>query len=307
VSERFSDLRLNTGRGGTEENFWPSFTDIMTVIVMIFMMVMLVLLLKNMDLVQRLQTTLKSERAATQQVKTTSSLNRDLQMQLERTQAQLDMLRMQLMDMGEERDRLREQLAQNRSALEQEQAARQQEHQRLVQEQTTSAALNTRLNEAATQLASLQSERRKQNERITALEQEKQQSTNRLADLQGEFSNLKVKYDKLVRPARTSRGKYVVKVRILRRDGKLLRSIQGPNQQQATDVDEAALKQMLDTLHNQHPDDMYVRIIFPDDSGLSYSEAWKMTESLLQKYDYYYRAKPVPNRPVNRPSGNPTP
>jgi len=299
VNERFSDLRLNTGRGGSEENFWPSFTDIMTVIVMIFMMVMLVLLLKNMDLVQRLQTTLKSERAATQQVKTTSSLNRDLQTQLERTQTQLDMLRMQLMDMGEERDRLREQLTQNRSALEQEQTARQQEHQRLVQEQTASAALNTRLNEAATQRASLETEHRKQNEKITTLEQQKRQSTNRLAALQGEFSNLKVKYDKLVRPARTSRGKYVVKVRILRRDGKLLRSIQGPKQQQAANVDEASLKQTLDKLHSKHPDDMYVRIIFPDDSGLSYSEAWKMTESLLQTYDYYYRAKTQVKRPLD--------
>ena len=34
---RFIDLRLNRGAGqATEESFWPSFTDIMMVIVMIF-------------------------------------------------------------------------------------------------------------------------------------------------------------------------------------------------------------------------------------------------------------------------------
>ncbi len=290
MSEHFSDLRLNAG-SGKEENFWPSFTDIMTVIVMIFMMVMLVLLLKNMDLVQRLQATLKSERAATQQVETTSSLNRDLQAQLERTQAQLDMLRMQLMDMGEERDRLNEQLAQNRSALEQEQAARQQEHQRFEQEQAARTALASQLNAATTKIASLTNARQKQNEKLAVLEREKQRSAKQIVALQGEFSNLKVKYDKLVRPARTSHGKYVVRVRIMRRGDKLLRFIRSPEQQVFEAVDANGIRQKLDKLHAAHPDDMYVRIIFPDDSGLSYSEAWKMTESLLQKYDYYYRAQ----------------
>jgi len=289
VNGHFTDLRLNTRSTNNEETFWPSFTDIMTVIVMIFLIAMLVLLLKNMELVHRLQTTLEAERTATQQVKTTSSLNHNLQQQLNRTQAQLDMLRMQLMDMSEERDQLTEQLAQNRSALEQEQAARQREHAILTEEKAARTALNARLKGLSAQITSLTRERQTQEEKLAAYAQERNVSAGRLATLQSEFSSLKVKYDKLVRPARTSHGKYVVKVKILRQGGKLLRFIQSPEQQQFEAINVEGLRQMLENLHTRHPTDMYVRIIFPNNSGLSYSEAWKMTESLLQKYDYYYR------------------
>jgi len=313
MSEHFTDLRLNRGNSsGGEESFWPSFTDIMTVIVMIFLIVMLVLLIKNMDLVTRLQATLEAERTATQQVETTSSLNRDLQAQLERTQSQLDMLRMQLMDMGEESDRLKNQLAQSRTALaqeqsrlEQEQTARQQEHKRLEQEQAARTALASQFNAATAEIASLTNAQQQQHEKLAVLEREKQRTAIQLVALQGEFSNLQGKYDKLIRPARTSRGKYVVKVRILRKDGKLQRFIRSPEQQAFEAVDADTIRQQLDKLHAAHPDDMYVRIIFPDDSGLSYSEAWKMTESLLQKYDYYYRAQNPSNPPAKRPANQP--
>ncbi len=50
----FTDLRLNGG-GEVQEGFWPSFTDIMTVIVMIFLIAMVVLLVRNMELVNRRQ------------------------------------------------------------------------------------------------------------------------------------------------------------------------------------------------------------------------------------------------------------
>ena len=281
MSQHFTDLRLNThsSAGGGEESFWPSFTDIMTVVVMIFLIAMLVLLLNNMELVKRLQATLAAERAASEQVASTSSKNRDLQAQLQRTQAQLDMLRMQMMDMGEERDQLANQLSQSRAALEQSQAAEQQTQAALEQEQARRGKLEGQLAQASQQL--------------TDLGKEKQKADSRLADLQGDFSSLKVKYDKLVQPARTAKGKYIVNVRILRQDGKIERFVQGPEQNRFIAVSEADMYSVLDKLHTEHPDDMYVRIIFPDDSGLSYSEAWTMTETLLRKYDYYYRETPL--------------
>ena len=42
----FVDLRLNRRRP-IEESFWPSFTDIMTVVVMIFLMGLLVVIVQN--------------------------------------------------------------------------------------------------------------------------------------------------------------------------------------------------------------------------------------------------------------------
>ncbi|HCS13579.1 MAG: hypothetical protein COS82_09180 [Zetaproteobacteria bacterium CG06_land_8_20_14_3_00_59_53] len=289
MSGHFTDLRLNQrGGDGGEESFWPSFTDIMTVIVMIFLIAMLVLLLNNMELVKRLQATLAAERAASEQVASTSSQNRDLQNQLLSTQAQLDMLRMQLMSTGEERDKLSEQLSQSRDALEQSQAAAQQSASELEQERSARSALQTQLAQAAAQLAALGKERDQQQERMRTLEQDRQQAATRLASLQGDFATLKVKYDKLVRPARSAVGKYVVNVRIMRQDGTIVRAVQSPEQKQFAQVSETEMYAMLDKLHAAHPADMYVRIIFPDEPGLSYSEAWTMTETLLKKYDYYY-------------------
>jgi len=282
VSQHFTDLRLNTRSGSNEESFWPSFTDIMTVVVIIFLIAMLVLLLNNMDLVQRLQSTLAAERAASEQVASTSSQNRDLQDQLLRTQTQVDMLRMQLMDMGEERDHLTAQLAQNQTNLEQSKAE-------LAQERSSRNNLETQLAQASGQLVELGNEHAQQQERIRILETERQQAGDQLAALQNNFATLKVKYDKLVQPARSAKGKYVVNVRIMRQGSEITRFVQSPEQHEFVAVSETGMYSTLDKLHAGHKDDMYVRIIFPDDSGLSYSEAWEMTEALLRKYDYYYR------------------
>ena len=51
----FVDLRVDQYDDNTNEGFWPSFTDIMTVIVMIFLLSMVVLQVRNMDLVKQLQ------------------------------------------------------------------------------------------------------------------------------------------------------------------------------------------------------------------------------------------------------------
>lgn len=287
MSQHFTDLRLNTGRGnGGEESFWPSFTDIMTVIVMIFLIAMLVLLINNMDLVKRLQATLAAERVAHEQVLSTSSLNRDLQARLAATQNQLDMLRMQLINTGEERDKLAEQLEQNRGELAASQDTARQLQDELAGERDRRSSLET-------QVAELSRQRDEQQQRLQSLEQDKQQAASRLAALQGDFESLKVKYDKLVRPARTAVGKYVVNVRILRQGDTIIRAVQSPQDKQFTRVSEARMFEELDKLHAAHPKDMYVRIIFPDDSGLSYAEAWTMTETLLKKYDYYYREVPL--------------
>ncbi len=283
MSQHFTDLRLNThGGGNSEESFWPSFTDTMTVIVMIFLMAMLVLLLNNMNLVKRLQTTLTAERAANAQVASTSSQNRNLQARLQALQNQIDMLHLQLLNAGEENDTLTSQLAQARGALTQAQAATQQARDALSQEHDKNSGLTA-------QLAELNQQSSQQQTRIQSLEAAQQKAADQLSALQGVYGDLKVKYDKLVRPARTAVGKYVVAVRILRRNGAIRRFVQSPQQKQFVAVSQAGMYSMLDKLHAAHPNDMYVRIIFPDNSGLSYSEAWAITETLLKKYDYYYR------------------
>ena len=45
----------------------------------------------------------------------------------------------------------------------------------------------------------------------------------------------------------------------------------------------------LGELRDRYPDLLYIRVIFPEQSGLSYTEAWSLTQDLLSKYDYYHR------------------
>lgn len=62
--EHFIDLRLNRGSQDHNESFWPSFTDIMMVILMVFLLAMVTLLIRNSELLRQLGATLEAERAA---------------------------------------------------------------------------------------------------------------------------------------------------------------------------------------------------------------------------------------------------
>ena len=94
-SEGFVDLRLNTHTGPSEESFWPSFTDIMSVIVMIFLLAMVILLLKNMELVQQLRTTMAAERQFAQQARASAQEKKLLAQRLTTTEQELAQLRQQ--------------------------------------------------------------------------------------------------------------------------------------------------------------------------------------------------------------------
>jgi len=277
----FVDLRLNSRADQSNEGFWPSFTDIMTVVVMIFMMAMLLLLLKNMHLVHQLQATLAAEHAASKQVLKTTSKNEDLKLQLQQAERELGMLQMQLMSMSDERDRLSSALAVSKTDLAKVSLEKEVVSSRLAANREQLAARNA-------QYARLEAELSSNHEALTRMRENEAKVSQQLASLTGEFTTLKFKYDKLVRPARTSKGKYVVMVRVSKANGQVRTELKTPGQTGFSVVSRTGLNQQLGDLRQQHMRDMYVKIIFPEDSGLSYSEAWKLTESLLRKYDYYY-------------------
>ena len=97
----FTDLRLNSaGSDEVQEGFWPSFTDIMTVVVMIFLISMVVLLIRNMELVHQLRATMEAERIAAELARATGeekdSLSSALHDAEERVQRmQLEIMRLQ--------------------------------------------------------------------------------------------------------------------------------------------------------------------------------------------------------------------
>jgi hypothetical protein len=49
------------------------------------------------------------------------------------------------------------------------------------------------------------------------------------------------------------------------------------------------LNRELAALKEKHSNKLYVKLIIPDDSGLSYNEAWGFTVEMLDKYDYYHQ------------------
>ena len=51
MEQGFIDLRSSADIAGDNASFWPSFTDIMTVVVMIFMLASVVLIMRNWALV----------------------------------------------------------------------------------------------------------------------------------------------------------------------------------------------------------------------------------------------------------------
>ncbi len=69
--------------------------------------------------------------------------------------------------------------------------------------------------------------------------------------------------------------------------GKLLIEYQTEEAPGYREVALAALEKHLDQLKQQKENGLYIRLIFPEKSGLSHAEAWTFQSRLNRKYDYY--------------------
>ena len=309
-SDGFTDLRMNHQHGQGDDSFWPSFTDIMTVIVIIFLLAMVVVMMRNSELIQQLQLTVEAERAAAELVRTTAQEKEGLAVRLIDVEQKLSMLRMEMMDMTERRDRLKNNLAtrdaelrqvksdfaesqsslqSTRSDLNRTNELLEQTNTRLDQIIQQRNLLTAQLSDSQDNFAELQIQFDNQGDKLRLALLEAEEVTSKLAVLGGEYDELKVKYDKLVRPARTPRGKYVVEIRRTKIDGKIKLSIKLPNEKDFRTVSETKMHQQLSQAKKKYPKTLYVKIIFPENSGLSYNEAWGFTSELHNKYDYYYQ------------------
>jgi len=297
-SQGFIDLRCDQ-QGENEESFWPSFTDIMMVIVMIFLLAMVVLLTRNMELVHQLQSSLKAEQEATLQAQSTSHQNSALNQHLKDLEKEADMMRLKLMDLSDEHEHTLSQLAANQSSyaalhdsyaqLQQKQAESMQNNLAL---QAQAQSLNDSLMQTNTAYTSLQHQYQMNQHDLLQLKNTQQNSVQKLTNLQQAYAGLEKKYQRLIRPARSSKGRYVVQVRYQKINGRLSIDLKAPHDARFTTVSAIAMHKRLASIQKQHAKDLYVKIIFPEESGLSYNEAWKMTEALLRMYDYYYQDQP---------------
>lgn len=296
MDQGFIDLRRSADVANDNANFWPSFTDIMTVVVMIFMLASVVLILRNWELVAELRNTMEAERRAAALARSTSETNATLEEQLAQAQHLISELRMQLMQ-AEESDQLKTQILDEREQrLARLEMVRQQLEQSLVAESSLRQLLaqqveqgRTELETANRKLAAYEVDFREQSKELERLRKNEQHTVTQLGLLQGEYDQLKVKYDKLVKPARTAKGKHRVEVRYEKIGGAYRISFKDQGDGSYRIVERRQLEQLLGGLKKRNPRSLYVKIIIPDESGLSYSEAWAFMSELLKNYDYYYQ------------------
>ncbi|MCP4980958.1 MAG: hypothetical protein GY935_10740, partial [Gammaproteobacteria bacterium] len=169
-------------------------------------------------------------------------------------------------------------------------------NQQLAQQQLDSEQTRTQLEQARGQIASLSESSIQQQQNIAQLTQEKAQLSReleaynqQLLTLKGDYETVKSKYEELIKPARSAKGKYIAEVYYVKgASGEVIRYKQ-PGDDGFSRLSLAEVETRLDQLKREHGKNLYVKIIIPQDSGLTYSEAWQFMRKLLVKYDYYYQ------------------
>lgn len=121
------------------------------------------------------------------------------------------------------------------------------------------------------------------------LSQEVEAYNQQLLALKGDYETVKTKYEDLIKPARSAKGKYIVEVYYIRGAGGEVIRYKQPGNADFIDLSLAQVEKRLTKLKREKGNDLYVKIIIPTDSGLTYNEAWEFMRNLLAKYDYYYQ------------------
>ncbi len=292
MNEEFVDLR----RGHlSSESFWPSFTDIMMVVVIIFLLTSMLLMMKNRELFDQLRNSMAAEEQAEKIIQNTSQENATLEEQLAQAQNEISMLRMQMLQASEQANWLNVELEDKDRQIvivltdnEQLKSAVDKNENKILQLSSQIASMQNNLTQLNIDIEQKQSDLEQQRQKIIIITQERETRSRKMASLEDDFGSLKVKYDKLIKPARTAKGKYVVSVNFERIKGKERIRYKGIGKKSYTVVSEKQMHSKLAKLKKKHPKKLYIKIVIPKESGLTYNEAWSFMKDILNKYDYYY-------------------
>lgn len=295
---------------GHEENFWPSFSDVMMVILMTFLLVTVAVLLSNTRLLQDLRSNIAAKDQARQVADTTLKENATLEEQLDYYRRQLSSTETELMRSEALVEKTKTQLKEAKTLATTQAstlAARTSEltvaqanlstatttAQRLQTEltqtkeaqQAETSQLKSELQQVQASLSKTQAENIEKETTLVTLRTQVEENRKELESLEGDYSQLDQKYQKLVKPSRSSKGKTVVEV-MYTRNGYSLRK---PGDSGYQSMSSSQLNSALSDLKLNHGKDLYVKIVIPSNSGLSYNQAWAFTRDTLAKYDYYYQ------------------
>jgi hypothetical protein len=168
----------------SEESFWPSFTDIMMVIVMIFLLVAVSVILNNYQLVENLKKSMQAQQIASSIAEDTQVENSSLEERLLRLKQQLAFVSTQVVEAGKKADNNQQQLlkreqiikelnaisAQKEKQLEEKTAfLAQMEDQSKQQQEQKNARINELNNQQQTQAKALQAAQKKQQHKDNSL------------------------------------------------------------------------------------------------------------------------------------------
>ena len=293
MNEEFVDLR----RGHlNSESFWPSFTDIMMVVVIIFLLTSMLLMVKNWELLDQLRNSMAAEEQTEKILHDTSQENATLEEQLAQAQNEVSMLRMQLLHASEQASQMDAALGNKDRQIvillsdnEQLKSVVDQNEDRIASLSSKLVAIEEDLSQLSIDVEQKQKALEEERQKIIIITQERDSKSRKLSSLEEDFGSLKVKYDKLIKPARTAKGKYVVSVNYERVKDKERIRFKDSADENYTVVTEKQLYSKLDKLKKKHPKNLYIKIVIPKESGLTYNEAWTFMKDLLNKYDYYYQ------------------
>jgi len=335
-----TDLRVNSQPHNSEIVLWPSFTDIMTVILMIFMLTMVLVIIKNANLADELTISQQQRIRAAELMRRSRAVQAALQNKLAAASEKLRQKEMQIILLTDETDALQRsfksksqeiekleaeigdlagQILVLRQTVESQEAAataaearveavRQDYEARLAAlKQELDSRMVALRDEAAAEKAALRETHRQATEAfnrkvadllsrledseaaIVALGDEKEDLSLSLAKQRQAYSSLEDKYIKLIRPARSPAGKKVVTVQYQSEDGQFQYLFKGIGEDRFERLSEDQLHQRLGAIKEELEGQLYVKIIIPENSGLTYNDAWTFTKEILSSYDYYYQ------------------
>ncbi len=226
----------------------------------------------------------------------TSQENATLEEQLAQAQNEISMLRMQLLQASEQASQMdieledkEQQIVIVLSEKEQLKSSVEENENRILRLSSKISSMQDDLSQLNIDIEQKDKTLEDERQKIIIITQERDTQSRKLARLEENFGSLKVKYDKLIKPARTARGKYVVSVNFERIRGKERIRFKDSGDIKYTVVTEKQLHSKLARLKKKHPKKLYIKIVIPKESGLTYNEAWSFMKNILQKYDYYYQ------------------
>lgn len=287
----YINLRQNLESRQSDTSIWPSFTDIMTVVLMIFMLTMVAVIIKNSDLYNQLLKSKAKEQQAMKSLHDIKSEQENLQTIIVDLEEKLRSKEMEIILINDEMDLVRSSLEAKVALISmlEDSTFRLTSKVASLENSTRSMQqdLAQQIAEFNRRFAALADSLNRSKQIILVLNSEKKDLALSLAKQRNTYSKLEKKYNKLIRAARSPVGKKVATVHYSRVNGKYRILFKGIGATKYEPVTREQMHQRLSALKNQWQKKLYVKVIIPNKSGLSYNEAWSFTRKILSLYDYY--------------------